>query len=210
MVDGIFSILDADSFTFLSALPRPSQNGKHWRKYEIGITFSRTMYGPFVLNTNFWDIPYFPLDFTYLITTTRSTASNSLMSLPLLRSSMCLSLLLDTRMLNNYICLNIIGDAASKWSNACFPYEVHFLNLAGDRSIGTGKSLPIATTDKAMSVLSIGPAFQAYSVNNTPLQPLVKAALVHWVYLLYLVQVTMKPFIFNLLVVPPCNCMYWD
>ena len=167
-MDGIFYILAADSFTFLPGLPRPSQNGKRWSQYEIGVTFSRTLYVPFVLNTNFWAITYFPLDFTCLLTITRSPASNSLMSLPLLRSSLCLSLLLYTRMLNNYICLNIIGDAASKWSNACCHYEVPFLNLAGDSSIGNGNSLPIATTDKSISVLSTGPAFQAYSAKNTP------------------------------------------
>ena len=168
MVDGIFSIIDADSFTFPMGLPRPSQNGKLWSQYDIGLTFSRNLYGSFVLNTNFWAIPYFPLDFTCLLTTTRSPASNSLKRLPLLRSSLCLSLLLDTRMLNNYMCLNIIGDAASKWSNACCPYEVPCLNLAGDSSIGNGNSLPIATTDKAMSVVSTGPAFPAYSAKDTP------------------------------------------
>ena len=39
-------------------------------------------------------------------------------------------------------------------------------------------------------------------------QTLVKAFLVHWVYLLYLVQVHTKHLIYNCLVVAPCNWMY--
>ena len=46
--------------------------------------------------------------------------------------------------------------------------EVPFLELAGDRSIKNGNSLPMATTDQVMLVLSDSRAFQTYSANNTP------------------------------------------
>ena len=93
--------------------------------------------------------------------------SNYLMYLPLLRSSLCLIILLDTRMLNNSLCLNICGDAASKLYKDCCPSEVLSLNIVGGRSIVNGNSLPISTTDRAISATSAGPAFQAYSTNNT-------------------------------------------
>ena len=59
--------------------------------------------------TNIWDIPSFLIDFTCLLTTTRSPVSNYLMKLPLLRISLCLRLLSDTRTLNNSRCINISG-----------------------------------------------------------------------------------------------------
>ena len=42
------------------------------------------------------------------------------------------------------------------------------LDLAGDRSIGNGNSLPISTTYLATSIPYTGPEFQSYSANNTP------------------------------------------
>ena len=167
-VDGIFSILAADYFTVLPGLPRQSQKIKRWSKYEIGVAFYRNLYGPFVLNTNFWDIPSFLLELTCLLTIMRSPMSNYLTILPSLRTSLCLSLLSDTRMLNNSICLNISRYTASEWSTDFFPSKVPYLNLDGYRSIGNGNSMPIATSDRAMSVMYNGPAFQAYSENNTP------------------------------------------
>ena len=64
--------------------------------------------------TNFWYIPSFLIGFTCFLITTWSPVSNSLMSLSLLPSSLCLILLLDTRMLNRSIFINRSGDAASK------------------------------------------------------------------------------------------------
>ena len=89
------------------------------------------------------------------------------MSFSLLNISLCLSLILDTSMLNKSFCLNISGDAASKWSKYCCTSEVPSLDLDGDRSIGNGNSLPMATTDKVMSVPSTGTEFQTDSANNT-------------------------------------------
>ena len=158
----------ADFFTFLPGLPRPSQKGKFWRQYELGVYFSRTLCGPFVFNANFWDIPYFLVDFTCLLTTTSSRLSNSLMRLPLLSSSLCLSLLSYTSTSNSSLCLNRCGYAASKLFKAWCPSEVTSLDLSGDSSIGNENSLFMATTDKLMSVPSTGPAFQAYNSNHTP------------------------------------------
>ena len=90
------------------------------------------------------------------------------MILTLLCSSLCLSLLSDTRMLNISLCLNISGDSASNWYKACCPSELPPLNLSGDRSIGNGKYLPISTTDQEMPFLSTGPTCQEYSTKNTP------------------------------------------
>ena len=168
MEDGIFSLLDADHFTFLPGLPRPSQKGKHWSQYELGVVFSRTLYGIFFLNNNLWDNPSFMLAFTCFFTTTRSPVSNFLMSLTLLRSSLCLILLSDTGLLNTSIYLNRSRDADSNWLKDCCTSEIPSLDLADDRSIGYGNSLPIDTTYREMSVPSTGPAFQAYSANNTP------------------------------------------
>ena len=94
--------------------------------------------------------------------------SNSLTSFTLLRSSLCLSLLSDNRMLKISLCLNISGDTASNLSQACCIYEVPPLDLYGYRSIGNGKSPTISTTDQEISVPSTGTSFQAYSANNTP------------------------------------------
>ena len=87
--------------------------------------------------------------------------SNHLMILPLLRISLCLILLSYTRMLNNYISINRGGDVESKRSKACCNSEVPSLELAGDKSTGNGKSLPISTNDISRLVLSTGPEFQA-------------------------------------------------
>ena len=105
---------------------------------------------PFVLNTNLWSILYFLLEFTCLLTIKRSHVSNSLMILPLKRRSLCLRLLSYTSMLNNSLCINISGDAASKWYKACFTSKVPSFNLDGDSSKGNGNTLRIATTDQAM------------------------------------------------------------
>ena len=162
------SILDDDSFTFLLDLPMTSQKGKHWSRYDLGVAFSRTLYGNFVLNANFWSILSFLLDFTCFFTTTRSTVSNYLMILNLLHSSLCFSLFPDTRILNISICINRSGDPFSKLYTDSFPSEVPSLDLSGDRSIRNGKSLTIATTDQAISVPSTGPAYQYYNAKNTP------------------------------------------
>ena len=167
MMYGIFYILSAGSFTFLPSLPRPSQKVKLWSQYELSVAFYRTLYDPFVLNNNFWDIPYFLLDLNSFLTNTRSPVSNSFVSLPLLRISLCISLISYTRILNNSLCLNISGCEASKWSKDCCTYEVPSLDLSGDRSIVNGKSLPMATTDWIIPVPSTGPAFQAYRAKTT-------------------------------------------
>ena len=157
MLDGIFSILAAGSFTFLPGLPRISQKGKRWSQYELGVSFSRTLHGPFVLNDNF----------TCFLTTTGSPVSNYLMIFPLLGSSLCLRLLSYTRMLNNSLCLNRSGDASSEWYKACCPSGLPFLKLYGDRSIVNGNSLPVTTTDWSIPAQSTRPAFQYYSAKNT-------------------------------------------
>ena len=59
MVDVIFSILASYSFTFILCLPIPSQKGKHCSRYELGMPFFSTIYGPFVLNSNLWCTPSF-------------------------------------------------------------------------------------------------------------------------------------------------------
>ena len=160
MVDVIFSILAADFFTFLLGLTRPSQEGKHWIQYELGVEFSSTLYGPSVLNTSFLDIPPFLLELTCFLTTTRSHVPKYHMSLNLFHTSLCLSLFSYNSMLNRYLCLNRSGDASSKWFKACCPSEVPSLNLVGDRSIGKRKCQPISTNYWAMSVPSTGTAFQ--------------------------------------------------
>ena len=126
------------------------------------------MYGTFFLNTNFLYIPSFLLDFTCFLTTTRYPVSNHLMILSFF-ISLCLRLLSYTRILNNSICLNRIGDAASKLYKACFPSEVPFLKLSGYRSIVNGNFLPIPTTDRSISVPYTGTALQACSAKNTEL-----------------------------------------
>ena len=123
------------------------------------------------------------------------------MRFSLLRSSLCLSLISDTRMFNSHLCINISGDTESKWYKDWYPSELPSLDPSGYSSIGNENSLPISTTDLETSVPSTGTTFQAYSAKNTPLQPLVKAALVRWFYLLYLIKTPMKPFIYNWLVV---------
>ena len=155
-------------FTFLLGLPRPSQKCEHWSQYELGVALSRNLYGPFVLNNNFSAILNFLLDFICFLNNTRSPVSNSLMIFTFFCSSLCLGLLSDTRMLNNYLCLNMSGDAASKLTNDCCLSEVPPLNIAGDRSIGNGNYLPIATTDWSMSVPSTGTTLKVYSAKNTP------------------------------------------
>ena len=112
MVDVISSTLAHGSFIFLPGLPRTSQKFKHWSRYKLCVAFYRTLYGPFVLNTTIWAIPYFPLDFTCFLTTTRSPVWNSLVIFPLLCSSLCLIHLSDARMLHNYLCINRSGYAA--------------------------------------------------------------------------------------------------
>ena len=101
MADGIFSILSAGSFTFLLCLASPSQKGKHCNQYEISVAFSRTLYGPFVLNTSSWAIPSFIFYLICYLTKKMPPVSNSLVIFPLLRSSLCLILISETRMLNS-------------------------------------------------------------------------------------------------------------
>ena len=210
MVDGRFSILDAVSFTFLSGLPRPSQKGERRIQYELGVAVYRTIYDHFVLNNNLWAIPSFMIDFTCLLTITRSPVSNYLTSLPLLHISLCLRLLSDNRLLNYSLCINRSGDAASKWYKACCPSELPSLDLDGDKSIGNGNYLLINTNNGAMSVLYTGPAFQAYSANNMPNN--------HWRRLTFysefifctLFNYLQNPSFIIFLVVASCCCMYWD
>ena len=90
------------------------------------------------------------------------------MRLTLFCNSLCLILFSDTMMLNRSLCLNRSGASATKWSKDFCPSELTPLEISGDRSIGDGYSLPIFTTDWAMSVPSTGPAFQAYNEDNTP------------------------------------------
>ena len=71
-------------------------------------------------------------------------------------------------MLNISICQNRSGNVASKRFNACYTSGLPYLGLDGDRSIGNGNSLSIATTYQAMSVPSTEPSFQAYSAKTTP------------------------------------------
>ena len=168
MDNGIFSILDANSSTFLPRLSRPSQKGKRWSQYKIGVALSTNLYGPIVFNTNFWEIPYFLLDLNLFLNTTRYPVSNALLRLPLLWSSLFLSLLSETRILNNYLFVNRIGDVASKWSKDCYLYEAPSLDLACDRSIINSNFMPIATNDWSMAVPYNGLKFQLYSENNIP------------------------------------------
>ena len=56
-----------------------------------------------------------------------------------------------------------------------------------------------------MSFKYTGTSFQVYNKKNYSLQPLAKYALFRLVYLLYLLQVMVKPFITNCLAVIPCN-----
>ena len=132
-VDDIFSVLASDSFTFLPGLPRPSQKFQCWSQYEIGVSFYRTMYDPFVLNNILWAIPYFLLYFSRFINTTRSLVPNYLMIFPLLYSYIYIILLSDTRMLHDSLCVKRSENVASMWSNACCPYEVPSLDLSGYR-----------------------------------------------------------------------------
>ena len=110
----------------------------------------------------------FLLEFTWFLTTTISPVSNSLIILPLLCRSLCLSILSYTRMLNSSLCLNISGNSASKWSKSFCPHEVPSLDLYGNSSIENGNSLPIATTDWEILVPSTGPVFQAYNAKHSP------------------------------------------
>ena len=112
----IFSILASDSFTFIPCLPIPSQKFRHCSQYEFGMAFFSTIYGPFVLNSNFCSTPYFILDLICFLSTKMSPSSIYLMILPLLRRSLILSLISETRMLNISLCINRSGDVASKWS----------------------------------------------------------------------------------------------
>ena len=110
------------------------------------------------------------IDFNCFLTTTISPVSNSLIRFPLLHSSLCISLLSDNRMLNSSLCLNIIGYVASEQPNYCCPSEVPSIELAVDKSFGNGNYMPIVTTDRAMSVPSKRPAFQAYNAKNNPVK----------------------------------------
>ena len=166
MVDGIFSILAADSFNVILYLPRSSQKGKRCNQYEIDIAFSRTIYGPFVLDTSFWYIPSFLIDFNCLLTNTMSPVSNFLVRFTLLRISLCLSLLSETRIFNISICINRSGYAVSNLSKVCCLSELPSLDLYGDRYIGNGNYIPIPTTDQSISVPSTGPAFQLYGTKK--------------------------------------------
>ena len=103
---------------------RPSHKGKQWNQYDLGVAFHRTMYGLFVLNKYFWDMPSFLLHFTCFFTTPSYPVPNYLLGLPLLHSYLCLSLLSDTRMLNASIYLKISGDVVSKWFKDCCNPEV--------------------------------------------------------------------------------------
>ena len=167
MVDGIFSILASYSFTFLPVLPRTSQTYKHRIKYELGFHFSITLQVAF-LKTNFWENPSFLLGLTCFFFTTMSHISKSLIIFTLFCTSLCLSLLSYTKMLNRSLCLNISCNAVFKWFKSFYPSEVTSLDLDDDRPIGDGNSLLIATTDRKMSVPSTGPEFQAYHTKNNP------------------------------------------
>ena len=114
-----------------------------------------------------WTIPYLIIDLNFFLTKKLSPVSNSLVILPLLHISLCLSLLSDNRMLKISLFLNRSGYASSKKFNDCCLSEVPSLDLYDDRSVENGNSLLIATTDKVMSVTYTGPEFQAYITNNT-------------------------------------------
>ena len=60
MIDDILYNLSIDSVTFTYFLPGPSQKGNFFIEYDSGIALSSTLYGPFVLDTNFMveNLPY--------------------------------------------------------------------------------------------------------------------------------------------------------
>ena len=124
MVDGISYILAAGSFTFLPGLPRPSPKVNICNQYYLGVSFYWNLYGIFILDINLWDTPYFLIEFTCFLTITISTVSTFLVIFLLLLISLCLSLHLDTNILNIYIFLNRSGDEVSKLFKACCIYEV--------------------------------------------------------------------------------------
>ena len=89
--------------------------------------------------------------------------SKPLVSLSLLCSSLCMSLLSETKILNRCFCLKLIVDEDSKFPKACFLSEVPFINFSFYRSISDGKYPPIFNTDLVMSVPYTGPAFHTYN-----------------------------------------------
>ena len=78
-------------------------------------------------------------DFTWSLTTTISPISIYLDILILLLSSLCMSLLSETRMLKIPLCMNRSSNVPSKLYNVCCPYDVPSLDLYGDIRIGNGK-----------------------------------------------------------------------
>ena len=160
IVGGIFSILTADYFNCIMGLPRTSQNASAVTNMSsvqpypelCRVSFFYTIFGG---TYPFWFNSPDSLLQQYIL------FQIPLWACLLLRISLCLNLLSETRMLNSYLYSNISGDVASKLSNACCPYEVPSLDLTVDKLIRNGNSLLIATTDRSMSVPSTGPAFQA-------------------------------------------------
>ena len=62
-------------------------------------------------------------------------------------------------MLNRYLFLNRSGYAASNFHKACFPFEVPYIDLAGDRSSVNDKYTPIAIIDQTLLPPSTGHEF---------------------------------------------------
>ena len=92
---------------------RSSQKCNHCNQYYLGIYFQETLQGTFVFNINVWSAPSYMIDFTCFPTDTIYLVLNSLVSLTLFHIYLCLSLLSDTRMLNNSTWQNRRDDAAS-------------------------------------------------------------------------------------------------
>ena len=137
---------------------------------ESNMGFVYPSIGPYMVPL-FWILIYGLFLMLYIIcflTNTRSNMSNYLISFPFLCSSLCLSLLSDTRILNSSIFITRSGDADSNWFKAWCTSEVPSLDLTADISIVNGDFLPISNTYRAIPFPSTVPVFQLFCVKDTP------------------------------------------
>ena len=124
------------------------------------------------------------IDLNCFPNTTMSIVSNSLVCLTLLWSSLCLRLLSNTKMFNR--------DTSSKWSKDFCLSELPYLDFFGDNSIGNGKYMMIATTDRVNLGTYTEPELKVYNAKKYSFQPLTKADPIHWIYFMELVKVTIN------------------
>ena len=195
MVDGIFSILAADYFTFLPGLPRTSQKGKLWSQYKISVDFCMVPLFWILISGLYRLYTWLHLFYCY--------HKVSCVNLPHKLSSVAQIPVPHTTSIYQDV------DAASKWYKACFTYEVPPLNLYGDISIGNGNYLTIATTDWAMKVPYTGPTLQAYSSKNTPRNHWWRLPLSADFIFCTLFEYLWNPSFIIFFLIAPCNCMYW-